>query len=136
RAQAVAREQQRRLGLLRRGGNRLAGEVMNAATVTPGGNLAAIPDDIRRQLLQAGIVLVGPGSGIVVNAAMTGAVPSNYTPPTLDALLASEDDEGIEAAIRQRDAGVYMGGSGFPMGCVTVLAMEGQRRHGPLRYVS
>jgi hypothetical protein len=41
-----------------------------------------------------------------------------------------------DAAVRQRDAGVYMGGSGFPMGCIQTLVMEGQARHGPLHYVS
>jgi len=59
----------------------------------------------------------------------------NHRPPTLNALLASEDDEGIEAAIRRRDAGIRVTASGFVRGVIAGLIAEGEARRGPYRYI-
>jgi hypothetical protein len=130
--EAIARDNVHKLGMVRRGANRLATRVTNAATLTSAG-LIAPTEDARRQLLQSGVVLVGPGSGIVVNAAMMGTIPASFSPPTLDQLLSQEQDDGLGRltvnAAPRRD------GFGMVEGCIAGLIAEGEARRGPYRYI-
>jgi hypothetical protein len=126
----IGRDNKRRLGRVSRGPNQLAGRVTNAVQPLPQARgFAAIPYAARAELLRAGVVLLGPG-GIVVNAAMLGAHPATYTPPTLDDLLASEDGPTltVNATPRPDDFGMVEG-------CIAGLIAEGEARRGPYRYI-
>jgi hypothetical protein len=67
----------------------------------------------------------------VVNAAMSGAIPASYTPPTLAGMLASEDGATLTV-----NAAPLIDGSGFPLGCIEAFVREGEARRGrSLRYI-
>jgi hypothetical protein len=127
-SEAVRHDNRRRLGLVRPKPNRLRGQVVQNIQQTATG-FTAIPEAARRELLLAGVSVVGPG-GMVRNAAMLGAAPASYTPPTLADMLEAEGGPTLTA-----NAAPRVDSFGMVEGCIAGVVREGLEQRRPGHYV-